>query len=136
MKLRIKGDSVRLRLGRSEVERLAVAGIVRETTTFDLTGHQRLEYRLVADPAVGALVVTWTEGVLEVRLPRAQADAWGRSSEVGISANQPIEGGRTLRVLIEKDLECLDAPAHEPQDDAYRRDNGADCGPSDRVMIK
>lgn len=136
MKLRIKGDSVRLRLGRSEVDRLADGEVVAESTTFDPAGRQRLEYRLVADPAVGAVSAAFAEGVLEVRIPEARARSWGRSDEVGIAASQAGEGGRALRILIEKDLECLDAPAHEPQDDAFRRADGADCGPADRVAVE
>lgn len=133
MKLRIKGDSVRLRLGRSEVERLVGEGVVAESTTFDLAGTQRLAYRLVADPALAVVAASFADGELVVRVPQAQARSWGRSDEVGIAATQAIDAGRTLRILIEKDLECLDAPADESQDDAFRRADGADCGPTERV---
>ena len=69
MKLRIKGNSIRLRLGRSEVERLRVEGAVAEVATFDPLGRQRLEYRLEATPEVDAVVASFHEDRLVVRIP-------------------------------------------------------------------
>ena len=131
MKLRIKANSIRLRLGRSEVERLIGVGVVEESATFDPTGRQRLVYRLLASAEVAEVVASFTDSRLDVRIPLDRATAWCRSGEIGISAEQAIAGGSTLRILIEKDLECLDAPPEESQADAFRRAEGAGpCGPA------
>lgn len=128
MKLRIKGNSVRLRLGRSEVDRLLAGEAVVETATFDPLGLQRLEYRLEAALGVDAIGAVFEDGRLIVRVPTAHMLAWGRSDEVGMSADQAIGGDGALRILIEKDLECLDAPPEESQADAFARTGGAACG--------
>ena len=135
MKLRIKGDSIRLRLGRSEVDRLAAGGVVAESTTFDPAGRQRFEYRLAADPAAPEVVAAFEGNRLTVRVPAGRAAAWGRSDAIGIAVEQDLGGGRSLRILIEKDLECLDAPPGESQADAFARPGGAECGPADRVAM-
>ena len=44
---------------------------------------------------------------------------WAGSSELGISASQAAGGTGSLRILIEKDLECLDPAAGESQEDAF-----------------
>ena len=135
MKLRIKGDSIRLRLGRSEVDRLAAGGAVVESTTFDPMGRQRFEYRLVADRDADEVVAALEDNRLTVRVPAGRAAAWGRSDAIGIAVEQGIGDGKALRILIEKDLECLDGPPGESQADAFARPGGAACGPADRVAM-
>jgi hypothetical protein len=49
MKLRIKGNTLRLRLLRSEVERLAAAGVVTEEIRFGPATYDALRYS-VAHP--------------------------------------------------------------------------------------
>jgi hypothetical protein len=51
MKLRLQGNSVRLRLTRSEVERLRDTGIVEESVDFG--GGEVLAYRLQSRPELG-----------------------------------------------------------------------------------
>ena len=123
MKLRIKGNSIRLRLGRSEVARLVGGEAVVETTSFDPAGLQRLEYRLVASPETAAVAASFEAGSrLVVRVPTGLVQGWGRTDQISLSATQPASDGACLRILIEKDLECLDAPPEESQADAYARD--------------
>jgi hypothetical protein len=54
-----------------------------------------------------------------VRIPYEAARRLADSDQVGVEARQPLEGGADLRILVEKDLECVDAPEAEPQDDAF-----------------
>ena len=116
MKLRIRGNSIRLRLGRSEVRRLADERVVYEQTDFGC--GRRLGYALHADD-VPAAVATFEDGVVVVRLPLEAARQLTDSDQVGVEASQPLEGGAELTILVEKDFECLDGPAAEPQDDAF-----------------
>ena len=123
MKLRIKGNSIRLRLGRSEVARLVAGEAVVEATSFDPLGHHRLEYRLMASPDVVAIAASFEAGSrLVIRVPTELILGWGTTDQISLKATQPVEQGDTLRILIEKDLECLDAPPEESQADAYTRD--------------
>jgi hypothetical protein len=128
MKLRIKGNSIRLRLGRSEVSEFLAVGVVEESTTFDPAGLQRLKYRLVATDDLSEVSANFEDGCLTVSLPTDLANSWGSTDRIGIEASQRIAEGSTLRILIEKDLECLDAPPEESQADAFpRSSHGSAC---------
>ena len=140
MKLRIRGNSIRLRLGRTEVVRMLTSGIVEESTTFDLAGHQQLKYALVSAGYSSAVSAAFEDGRVIVHVPRDLILAWGATDQIGISAAQTTSDGGVLKILIEKDLECIDAPAEESQEDAFaRRDHGVPCSsttiPSERVGI-
>jgi len=119
MKLRIRGDSVRLRLTRSEVQGLAERGAVEELTRFP--GGTSLRYVLRADSAAPAVSAAFAAGVLSVSLPHATALAWSRSEEVAVTADVPLEGA-VLRILVEKDFPCLTTRPDEDDSDAFDRD--------------
>jgi hypothetical protein len=117
VKLRIRGNSIRLRLGRSEVQRLADEGRVEESTSFG--PGQSLVYAIESVAGAKATRARFDGGQLLVRVPRDTVVRWAGGNEVGMSAEQPTDAGDTLSILIEKDFECVDAPASEPQDDAF-----------------
>ncbi|MEM7218803.1 MAG: hypothetical protein AAF515_10590 [Pseudomonadota bacterium] len=99
MKLRVRGNSIRLRLTQSEVGRILAGETVAERCEF--VGAS-LGYSLgAADAAPGARL----EGsAIDVRLPQSQLSAWGDSpTQVGIEVSDG-----PLSVLIEKDFACLD----------------------------
>lgn len=95
MKLRIHGNSVRLRLRRSEVERFAKEGLLEESL---MIGGGKLGYKLVR-AEVEAVQADFDSGLLHVSLPTAQAEAWVNSEEVGIYAQTP-----TVEVILEKEF--------------------------------
>jgi hypothetical protein len=110
MKLRIEGNSLRLRLRRLEVSRLAEHGSVEEATPFRCGGI--LTYRIeTGGPAV---VAGLAAGCITVRIPPSQAVAWAASDEVGIYGRDG-----DLRIAVEKDFRCLTRPAEEEHADAY-----------------
>lgn len=116
MKLRIRGDSVRLRLTRGDVAALVSAGEVVETTRFPGGGTFRYRLSSAADRREIAASVEGT--TLSVMLPAALARAWGGSDEVGIRAALPLDDGE-LSILIEKDFPCLTARPGEDDSDAF-----------------
>ena len=104
MKLRIQGDSVRLRLTQTEVRTLAEAGEV--TDAVHLAPGVALSYGLrAADcPRLGAAM---EGGAITVLVPRDWLAPWADGEEVGFSGEQEAGDGRTLSILVEKDFECL-----------------------------
>lgn len=111
MKLRIRGDSLRLRLTRSEVLHLDETGEVRETIHF---GAGALDY--VLRRGEGSAARARFEGSsITVELPRATVETWARTDQVSIVADQPLPEGQ-LRLLIEKDFKCL-APREGTDED-------------------
>lgn len=125
MKLRIRGDSLRLRLTRSEVQQLRETGSVVETIHF---GATKLEYELCSAD-VQVPVARFDGNRIQVSLPRAQANAWADGDQVSITAAQALEHG-SLALLIEKDFRCLAPRVGEDDGDAFPNpdaESGASC---------
>jgi hypothetical protein len=113
MKLRIRGSSLRLRLGQSEVDELAERGVVAEEIAFGAAPSERLAYVLACSAEATAVTARLEPAAIRVIVPTALARQWATSNEqVGIEGEQAIGEGRTLRILIEKDFACL-APRPE-----------------------
>jgi hypothetical protein len=119
MKLRIKGNSIRLRLGQSEVRRLAIEGEVEESTAFGPSGKERLVYALCASPHESGVSASLAAGRIAIRVPADVIHQWVASNQVSIHGLQGTGGAGELRILIEKDFECIDAPPDESQEDAF-----------------
>ena len=118
MKLRIRGDSIRLRLTQGEVAALAEGGIVEESTGF---GEARFSYAITFGGA--SLAAKLAGPRIEVSLPADVGRAWAAGDTVGIEGVQPAGEGRTLRILVEKDFACLTTRPHEDDADAFPNPN-------------
>src|SRR5215472_13624268 len=82
MKLRLQGNSVRLRLTRSEVERLVDTGLVEESVDFG--GSEVLAYRLHSRLEPGPVQAVFRQGSVTVSVSTEDAQAWADTDEVGI----------------------------------------------------
>ena len=109
MKIRIKGDSIRYRLTKPEVERFASEGIIKEETHL---GDIVLSYVLQRGDNV-VLNAEFKDDTITLLMPAYMADEWTETDRVGF-AN---ELGR-LHLYVEKDFKCLDNVA-EDQSDNY-----------------
>jgi Family of unknown function (DUF7009) len=121
MKLRIKGDSLRLRLTQGEVSQLAEAGSVEDRVRFG--AGATLVYRLRRDAAVSDVIAAFANGTVEVRLPEKAALAWCRSDEVALSGTQTVTVDSELRIAVEKDFRCLTAREGEDESDHFDNPN-------------
>jgi hypothetical protein len=117
MKLRIRGNSIRLRLTRPEVELLAATGRIVESTRFP--GSGRLTYAIEVASSISEPSAEFDGARICVRVPRAFAETWPTSVETGLLSQQSLPDGGTLRILIERDFECLSPRADESQEGAY-----------------
>jgi hypothetical protein len=115
MKIRIRGDSVRLRLKRGEVDQLAAGTSIVEETHFP---DAVLTYRLdVSDN--GSILASFDNGSLAVSLPMSRVLDWASTDEVSLFAEQELSGTSSLSLLIEKDFKCLEPGHHRDcEDDA------------------
>jgi hypothetical protein len=116
MKLRMLGDTLRLRLSRSEVERMGTQGRVEEVVHFGPEPDDQLRYALVSDAEARAMFARFSRGVISVFVPTAQVRHWASTDQVGLRVAQSIDGGRTLEILVEKDFRCLEP---RPGEEAY-----------------
>jgi hypothetical protein len=109
MKIRIKGNSLRYRLTRTEVERFTRDGYLEDSTDF---GPAQLTYSL-QKTAAGQLWAFYENNNITLYMPDWMTKEWATTERVGFDNT---ENG--LYLLIEKDFMCLDMVA-EDQSDNY-----------------
>jgi|ERR1700683_4706385 hypothetical protein len=127
MKLRIKGNSLRLRISRSEVTRLLEGDCLEETIQFAPEACARFTYALQQDRLVGRPTVRYTENRVAVFIPADQANAWGITDQVGIAEDIGLGNLGSLALLIEKDFACLDRSDEDNLDTFPNPNVGATC---------
>ena len=59
-------------------------------------------------------------------LPLSDVRNWANSESIGIYFDVPADS-KTLKVSIEKDLECVDGPLEERDPEAFQRDPAKTC---------
>lgn len=119
MKLRIRANTLRLRLSRGEVNELAERGEVREAIAFGAAAAERLGYAIVTSEEATGTSARLTGGSVEVLVPRALAREWAASETVGFETEQAIGEGLSLHILVEKDFACLTPRKGEDDTDAF-----------------
>jgi len=127
MKLRIKGDSLRLRLSRSEVTRLLQGDCLEETIHFTPEARAKFTYALQQDRLVRRPVIQYTENRVAVLIPADQANAWGTTDQVGIAEDISLGSLGSLALLIEKDFACLDRNEKDNEDTFPNPNAGTTC---------
>lgn len=119
MKLRIRGSSLRLRLGRTEVARVAEGERVEDTIAFGATRAERFVYAFVPSDEVMEMRARFAANEVTVMVPTGRAREWATGSDVGLASEQAIGDGTTLAILVEKDFACLKPRDGEDDSDAY-----------------
>ena len=105
MKLRIQGNSLRLRLSQSEVSQFSKTGFVEDSIQFG--PGTAFAYALESMSSLASPQALFSNGWLRIQVPGAEATDWARSDRVGMEGDQPLESGKRLSILIEKDFQCL-----------------------------
>ena len=117
MKLRIRDNSIRLRLTQTEVDRLKREGLV--TAQCGFTDGQVFGYSLESSPASVKPEASFSRSGIAVRVPESAVLAWSSSSQVSMSGSQQLDDGRTLDILVEKDFACLAPREGEDESDMF-----------------
>lgn len=117
MKIRIKDNSIRYRLTRSEVEQLASKGSVTAHTEFG-SGHPVFTYRIVSEQ-IDTIHAGFDASGISVAVPKQIVANWAATDQVGFSYEQESGDGAVLKVLIEKDFTCLKVRQGEDESDHY-----------------
>lgn len=116
MKIRIRGNAIRLRLMQNEVAEIAEKGIFQEETHFP--SGEKFTYALEA-AQVPALQAHFSGNKICIKAPEAEVKHWANSDQVGMENFVELPSGETLRILVEKDFKCLTPRDHEPEEQAY-----------------
>jgi 3-methyladenine DNA glycosylase Mpg len=109
MKIRIKGNSLRYRLTKSDIDSFSKNGYIEETICF---GSQKLIYALQRS-FENDLTADFKDQKITLSVPAYMADEWVKTDRVGFEKSDG-----PLYLLIEKDFKCLDNVA-EDQSDNY-----------------
>ena len=117
VKLRIKDNSVRLRLTQGEVRELSKTGVVAARTGFP--GGRELRYLVESSPASVNPAAFFSDNAVTVRLPEAAVLAWAASEQVSLPGEQVLDDGEPLQILVEKDFACLAPREDEDESDMF-----------------
>lgn len=114
MKLRVLGNSIRLRVSKTELDQLAGNGEVADAIQFGL--RERLSYCLCAG-AEAAPSAAFADGVITVTVAASDVRELAGTERVSIAGEQLLADGSSLQILVEKDFECLvPRPGEDPRE--------------------
>lgn len=100
MKLRMEGNNIRLRLKKSDIEKLKKEGIVGETVAF--SDNLYFYYKLKTHQHDQEIDATFVRNAVQITLPLGIATTWMDTDQVSIQYT--LDSG--LNILIEKDFPC------------------------------
>jgi len=127
MKLRIKGNSLRVRVSRSEVARLLAGDCLEETIHFTPEPVAKLTYALQREQSLSRPTIQYKENRVAILIPADQANSWGTTDQVGITEDISLGSFGSLALLIEKDFACLDRSEEDNEDTFPNPNAGTTC---------
>lgn len=116
MKIRIKGNSIRVRLTQTEIANFGKDGIIEEETRFP--GGNSFRYCLQRKTGINRLEAALTDNCITIGIPEPLSTEWTTTDRVGFDDRLELDNGQQLLLLIEKDFVCLDNTL-EDQSDNY-----------------
>ncbi len=119
MKLRLRENSIRLRLLQTEVTQLREIGNVSERITFGINPTDTLTYSIRVSGETEKVFAQMTDNQIEVFLPINMAENWADTEEVGLYETQNIGDLSELKIIVEKDFVCVDRPLDEDNKNAF-----------------
>ena len=119
MKLRINANSIRLRLSKTDVIKLATDGYLEERVSF---GDKVFSYSLRCKAGIHKLSANFKAAKINVFVPKVFARDWADNDVVGFDTYMPIGESDSLYILVEKDFKCIEKSA-EDQSDNYENPN-------------
>jgi len=120
MKLRLRGNSVRVRMDQQDLASLLISGRALDMVHFGPGPDRTFTYEVKVGRAPrNRPQVEYIGGHLVITIDRQCAEEWSSSDRVGFDHRQVAGDGSGIRVIVEKDFACLDRPAGEESDDAW-----------------
>ncbi len=120
MKIRIKGNSIRYRLTKTEIANFGNDGFIEEKTAFP--DGSSFSYRLERTTGIDNLEASYSGNRICIFVPEGIAGEWTTTDVVGFDHSVKMAEGKELFLLIEKDFVCLDH-TFEDQSDNFPNPN-------------
>ncbi|BDD00462.1 DUF7009 family protein [Persicobacter psychrovividus] len=106
MKVRLRNNTVRLRLDQKDIAELKSAGQVVMTTPF-IQG--KLTWTICGSDEQQSFAAVLQGQQVTIQVPNATLQQWISTEQVGIEGEVATEDEASLKLLIEKDFKCLTA---------------------------
>ena len=113
MKIRMKGNSIRLRLSKTDLHTLEKNLPVTDAVDF---GETKLAYSLVPSSQHDDMQATFLNNTITINIPEVFSQAWNQNEIISIEARQKLSEGNSLYILVEKDFQCLDKTSEDQSD--------------------
>lgn len=113
MKIRMKGNSIRLRLSKTDLRTLEENLIVEEKTNF---GNALFIYQLLPSAKHENLDAVMEDGVIKIFIPETFSKVWNNNEIVSLVSQKDLANGEQLHILVEKDFQCLDKTTEDQTD--------------------
>ncbi|WP_373274984.1 DUF7009 family protein [Parapedobacter tibetensis] len=117
MKLRISGNTIRLRLTQAEVEQIGRGEPVRQTLTMNEDVNFGYSLATAADSL--SISARYTPNDLVVFVPSTLAKTWTDTDLVSLRHVQGENTDHEILILVEKDFQCLHKRPDEDESDNY-----------------
>ena len=104
MKIRIRGNSIRYRLDKKDIQTLQEQQKVEEST---IIGAGALHFCIKAKATATGPAIKLEQTAVHLSIPAEQIKQWTETEQVGFSLELPNPDGSILNILIEKDFKCL-----------------------------
>ena len=118
MKLRFNGNTIRLRLSRSDVQSIKEGKDLAEKVIFG-NGQPDFQYALKLSHQSPNIEATCHASEIAVIVPKLMALDWAESDKVGLYRIPPAKQEETLSITIEKDFQCLHKRPGEDETDNF-----------------
>jgi hypothetical protein len=119
MKIRIKDNSIRYRLTKSEVQQLGQHNYIGKQTQFV---NAVFRYQIIVKENIQELSAEFTDNCITLSMPKFLAQHWYTNDIITHKNEMLLPNGESLFLLLEKDFICLDH-THEDQSDNYQNPN-------------
>jgi hypothetical protein len=119
MKLRIRNNSIRVRLDRTDLAELLERGLVRGALRFGPGSTHTFTYAVMIGSAPPAHPrADYSAGLLVITIHPVTAQLWAAGTRIGFDEEQAVEGG-TVRVILEKDFTNPDRLTEDAAEDTW-----------------
>jgi len=112
LKVRIKGNSIRYRLTKSEVNQFCSNGLITDSVNF---GGNILTYSLAAY-ADDSMIACFENKNITIKVPENYRKEWLQAHKISFQNDMILGDGNILNILIEKDFVCLDERDEDESD--------------------
>lgn len=119
MKIRIKDNSVRFRLTKTEVHKLCSHKQLESFTEFNTT---TMVYAIQVRKDINELQADFSSNKIIMHFPEVESETWEKSDRITYKNTMQLNNGNQLQLILEKDFVCLDH-TDEDQSDNYENPN-------------